>query len=184
MNPGTGIAALKNSTFPGLKIERDLGHPFILGWSDLGHSPKVRALPGAQMRGTWGTHPQWLCAQLPRHLGHPPTRPRFVLSQVPKCEAPGAPILSGCAHSYPGTWATRQLGPGRAPGRSRGGTGDRLSRLVLTHPSPEKRRRMGHPVLLGMLYLGTQPCWECSTVARRCGLTGRRGCRSRWAAYR
>ena len=29
------------------------------------------ALPGAQRRGTWGTHLQWLCTQLPWHLGHP-----------------------------------------------------------------------------------------------------------------
>jgi hypothetical protein len=43
MNPGTGIAALKDSTFPGLKIERDLGHLFILGWSDLepAHPPEL-----------------------------------------------------------------------------------------------------------------------------------------------
>jgi len=26
------------------------------------------------------------------------SRPRSVLSQVPKCEAPGAPIFIGCSH--------------------------------------------------------------------------------------
>jgi hypothetical protein len=45
---------------------------------------KVCALPGAQMRGTWATHLQWLCSLLP---------------------APGPRIFSGCAHFSPGTWA-------------------------------------------------------------------------------
>ena len=61
---------------------RDLGHPILLLTSDLGHPPgygapdfvtqfrpgppaqnrtaKVCVLPGAQMRGTWGTQIQWL----------------------------------------------------------------------------------------------------------------------------
>ena len=48
------------------------------------------------------------------------SRPRSVLSQVPKCEAPGAPIFIGCSHfprhlghpsllvvlTSPGTWGT------------------------------------------------------------------------------
>ena len=129
MNPGTGIAALKNSTFPGLKIERDLGHPFILGWSDLGHSPKVRALPGAQMRGTWGTHPQWLCAQLPRHLGHPPVRTGQGARPLPRRNR--RPTVEACAH------------PPFARKKAKDGA-----------PSFVGNALPWHPALLGMLYRG------------------------------
>jgi hypothetical protein len=80
---------------------------------------EVRGFPGAQKRGTWGTHLQWLCSLLPApgppasliaRMGFVVTRQRsggqrsemrwsrFVVSQVPKSEAPGAPIFSGCAH--------------------------------------------------------------------------------------
>jgi len=46
---------------------RDRGHPRYGLYRDegSGYPPKVRAIPGAQKQGTWGTHLQWLCSLFP-----------------------------------------------------------------------------------------------------------------------
>ena len=90
-------------------------HLFILGWSDLGHSPKVRALPGS-------------------------------------------------AHSYPGTWATRQNLTFPAVdwhSNDESWNGDCRAQ-EFDVPRSQNRARPGTPVHFGMVRPGPLAQGSCS----------------------
>ena len=67
---------------------------------ELNRTAKVCALPGAQRRGTWGTHLQWLCSLLP--APGPPALGRtiFFIERTGK--------VLGLPGPKSGTWGTRR----------------------------------------------------------------------------
>jgi len=109
----------------------------------------------------WVSRRSW-----PRARGEPVDRQSqwdgIVVSQVPKSEAPGAPIFSGCTLS-PDTWATCPMGWYRGfppfPHKTRKGWGTHLQWLysLLPTPGPPARRAAGR-----LSYLASAAIPACS----------------------